>query len=472
MRTFYMIFLWFVAFVLFSSAMLAVTEHTERIQLDSGVKTVHYITFHPIDGYALKPVTADNKIGRTAELATMATEHEAVAAINGTFFNAYDPEDLHPMGAIMIDRELQHVRGGPVAMGITTNGALTFQSNLYIPITVNIEKLDGSTRTWSSSFINHLPASNDERNIFTPAFRSSVIQLPGYEFVIVRQGVITSIVQDEATIPADGYVISFDPNRWKRGDTFDVGDSVTYGGKLPDSLHRAAHMISVGPKLVSEGMADVNFERDRMTDPNMTQYAAQRSFIGQKADGTIVMGTAANVTMYDLADLLVAIGIHEAMNLDGGASSGLYLNGKYITRPGRNLSNALVVVKQPLVPSIWLNEYEVLFDDAAPFIQHGTTLVPVRGVFEKLGATLEWDGATESVIAKRFDAEIQLTVGKKEALVNGEVKELLVAPVNVNGRVHIPLRFVSEALGAEVDWDANTWTISIKSDILTADYHY
>jgi hypothetical protein len=160
------------------------------------------------------------------------------------------------------------------------------------------------------------------------------------------------------------------------------------------------------------------------------------------------------------------------MNLDGGASSGLYSNGSYLTQPGRKLSNSLVVVKQTKSPKVLMNDREIFFKDAKPFIEKGTTMVPVRGVFEELGATLEWDGKTETVTAKRFDAHIELTVGKLVARVNGEINTLPKAPVNINGRVYIPLRFVSEALGAQVGWEQKTHTVSINSDILTARFHF
>jgi hypothetical protein len=208
-----------------------------------------------------------------------------------------------------------------------------------------------------------------------------------------------------------------------------------------------------------------------MSDPKLTEESGQRSFIGYKKDGTIAMGTVSGSTILELAEVLKQLGLYEAMNLDGGASSGLYSNGRYLTEPGRKLSNSLVVVKQKKKPRVFINEIEIFFKDAAPFIENGTTMVPVRGVFEELGAAVEWDGTTGTVNAKRFDAHIQLSVGKIEVSVNGEIKSLPKAPVNINGRVFIPLRFVSEALGAEVGWEQSANSISIDSDILTARFH-
>ncbi|WP_410595169.1 phosphodiester glycosidase family protein, partial [Bacillus sp. SIMBA_074] len=75
-----------------------------------------------------------------------------------------------------------------------------------------------------------------------------------------------------------------------------------------------------------------------MQDPKLTTLSAQRSFIGYTADNQLVMGTVPNVTLNQLAVICQSMGLQAAMNLDGGASSGLYAKGKLLTRPGRNLS--------------------------------------------------------------------------------------------------------------------------------------
>jgi hypothetical protein len=93
----------------------------------------------------------------------------------------------------------------------------------------------------------------------------------------------------------------------------------------------------------------------------------------------------------------------------------------------------------------------------------GRVLVPVRGVFEKLGATIQWVQLTNTVIAKKDDTTVELKVGSKTAKVNGEAKTLDVAPIIVNNTTLIPLRFVSEALGAQIGWHHETLTALITS---------
>jgi exopolysaccharide biosynthesis protein len=475
MRTFYLGLISFIVLFLLPDTVQALVEKTETVQISSGKKTVKYISFHPSEDYALRPVLAGNKAGLTSELSEMVEEHQAVAAINGTFFNAYDVNDLQPMGAVMIDRESIHIRGGAVAMGITGNGKeLVFSTENKILINGGINGSRQWPDRWSAWFMNHLPSSDKEVVLFTPEFRSSKVHIPEFNMVVVDQGKVVSIVQSHAEIPKKGFLIAYGPVPEDKihFDKFKIGDTVEYWVEYPEELTNALHLISVGPKLITKGQIDVDFARDKMSDPKITKESGQRSFIGYKKDGTIAMGTVSGSTILELAEVLKQLGLYEAMNLDGGASSGLYSNGRYLTQPGRKLSNSLVVVKQKKAPRVFMNETEIFFKDAAPFIEDGTTMVPVRGVFEELGAAVEWDGTTGTVNAKRFDAHIQLTVGKIEATVNGEIKSLPKAPVNIKGRVYIPLRFVSEALGARVGWEQSTNSISIDFDILTARFHY
>ncbi|MFZ5968854.1 MAG: stalk domain-containing protein [Bacillota bacterium] len=91
--------------------------------------------------------------------------------------------------------------------------------------------------------------------------------------------------------------------------------------------------------------------------------------------------------------------------------------------------------------------------DVKPVIQDGRTLAPMRGVFETLGAALTWDEASKTVKAVKDDMEVAVTIGSYFGEKNGESVKLDVQPVIIDGRTMVPLRFISEALGAEVVWD-------------------
>lgn len=90
--------------------------------------------------------------------------------------------------------------------------------------------------------------------------------------------------------------------------------------------------------------------------------------------------------------------------------------------------------------------------DVAPRIENGRTLVPMRPIFEAMGATVQWKADTNTAIARRGDTEIKLVINNSTAYVNGNEVYLDVPAKIVDGRTLVPLRFVSEAFGCSVTW--------------------
>ena len=101
--------------------------------------------------------------------------------------------------------------------------------------------------------------------------------------------------------------------------------------------------------------------------------------------------------------------------------------------------------------------------DVAPFIKRGVNraMMPVRFISEQLGANVYWLPETRQVKVVRDDTEIILTIGFGTALVNGK-ETVIDCPAEIReGRTFVPLRFISEALGATVNWNSETKTITI-----------
>ncbi|MEG1500812.1 MAG: glycosyl hydrolase family 18 protein [Clostridiales bacterium] len=90
--------------------------------------------------------------------------------------------------------------------------------------------------------------------------------------------------------------------------------------------------------------------------------------------------------------------------------------------------------------------------DVAPFVVNGVTMVPLRFVGQPMQATLLWDGAAKKATLIKDAVQVDVVMGKKTASVNGEEKPLLEAAREKGGRTFIPLRFVAESLGAQVEW--------------------
>ncbi|MBS3899935.1 MAG: substrate-binding domain-containing protein [Dethiobacter sp.] len=112
-------------------------------------------------------------------------------------------------------------------------------------------------------------------------------------------------------------------------------------------------------------------------------------------------------------------------------------------------------------------EIRVLLDgrplsmEVKPQLEGGTVLVPLRAVLGAFGAEMHWDGRTRSVSISRGRANLGLTIGSTTASINGVRTQLDVAPRIVNGRTLVPLRFVSESLGSQVDWRSRDLTVAI-----------
>ncbi len=104
---------------------------------------------------------------------------------------------------------------------------------------------------------------------------------------------------------------------------------------------------------------------------------------------------------------------------------------------------------------------ERLSFDVEPYIKGGRTLVPFRGILEALGAEVIWNPTDRSVTAKSASTEVYLKIGSVDTLVNGD-KVVIDVPAEITkDRTFVPLRFVSENLGATVGWDGTTRTVSI-----------
>lgn len=101
--------------------------------------------------------------------------------------------------------------------------------------------------------------------------------------------------------------------------------------------------LQVGPRLVVNGKVQLNVEAEGFRDPKILTGGGARSALGITSNHELLLVTSGGATIPQMAEIMKQAGAYQAMNLDGGASSGLYYNGSYLTKPGRELSNALLV---------------------------------------------------------------------------------------------------------------------------------
>lgn len=117
-------------------------------------------------------------------------------------------------------------------------------------------------------------------------------------------------------------------------------------------------------------------------------------------------------------------------------------------------------------PNVVLNGSHLIFD-TPPVIDNGRVLIPLRAIFEPLGAAVHWDSTSQTVTAVKGYQTFQLRIGAKTASNNGKSIDLDVPAKIVNGRTLVPVRFVSEALGCDVEWAAETQTVVISDRDIT-----
>lgn len=115
--------------------------------------------------------------------------------------------------------------------------------------------------------------------------------------------------------------------------------------------------------------------------------------------------------------------------------------------------------------ALQINGEYVALTDARPELKNGRTFIPARAAFEALGAEVEWDPVSGSVIAARDGVTVVMTAGSTVARVTGEGKPLEMtmdaAPYFKNGRTYVPVRFAAEFLHCIVGWDNDERTVII-----------
>ena len=131
---------------------------------------------------------------------------------------------------------------------------------------------------------------------------------------------------------------------------------------------------------------------------------------------------------------------------------------------------ALVTVVSTLSMQVFAeNEIKVLLDgqelifDVPPQLIDNRTMVPMRKIFEAMGANVDWNGDTQTVTATKHDITVIMQIDNKVIKVNGENITLDVPPQLVDSRTLVPARAVAESLNAKVDWDGTTSTVYITS---------
>lgn len=294
----------------------------------------------------IKPELASTKLNAKRSISTIAKKDNSIVAINGTFFK---PQTGVPLGTLMINGKMYT---GPiydrVAMGIfeskegTTFSMSRVQLDAKIKSNNNVEvKIDNINQPRMLS--TYVLAYSPEWGQYAPPSPKGGMQL-----AIQEDGKILKVSANQLEIPENGYVIV--------GPTSKL--NVFYGKKKakveintnPD-WQNVTHIISGGPYLVKNGERFIDTKEQKLLAIGGRN---PRTAIGYTADNKLILvavdgreNSSIGLTLNELSSLMKELGCTNAMNLDGGGSTVMYVNGRIVNKPqnqgGIALSNALTV---------------------------------------------------------------------------------------------------------------------------------
>lgn len=303
-----------------------------------------------LDAVGVRIGLAEGQPSRVAPLEAIARRYHAGAAINGGDFEAYGSLPLRSPNHTLIT-------GGGFLFKGDVGDVLWFDAQNRATIERIPLKIEGSLdgrwtwpNNWYAYWINRYPAgTSDTITIFTPAWGERT-GLSGGPQVQVADGVVTAINTSSTIIPRNGYVVYF-RGEAKAAAHFAVGRRAEFrivrGDGLPlGAFAYAREAIGCGPRLLTGGHVTVDPAAEGFRDPKILTASAARSAVGLTRDGRLILATSAG-TIREMAGVMLRLGASDAMAFDGGASSGLWYRGRYLTTPGRLINNALLIVPKP-----------------------------------------------------------------------------------------------------------------------------
>lgn len=313
-------------------------------------------TFHaaaikvPLGSFRLRLGLAQGRVGATEALADIARRHNAVAAINGCFFDAYSDRTVrNPYGHLATGGQVIHISDHPTTLGTWADGSAAIGQVKY-KVKGSLDGKETWPGNWYAYGINDYPLSENLAQLYTPRWALGDTPGDGIQ-VVIRNGKVTEKRAGSHAIPNDGYIVYLRGKEKYLADRFKVGQECAYrvaaeGTAGERDWSKVTEALGCGPLLVKAGEVALDAASEGFRDPKVLSNAGQRSAVGLTSDGYLYLVTCSGATMKQLAYVMKGIGCESAMNLDGGASSALYYEGRYLTSPGRDISNALLVVPE------------------------------------------------------------------------------------------------------------------------------
>ncbi|WDF49694.1 phosphodiester glycosidase family protein [Paenibacillus sp. KACC 21273] len=289
---------------------------------------------------------ANQQVGQTASLSSIVKHYGAQAAINGAFFEAYGGAP-DPYGTLIKNGRIAHLGRYGTTIGFLANGTALMDS-LRLSVTGTVQSTTGKSSSWYAIWVNRLPGASSTSVIYTSDRGTNTGFTGGIAVTVVNNKVTHKGNNNKTKIPSNGYVLVYTGDQKYAADRFTVGATVNMNIAYQDingkdiPWQQVVTAVGAGPRLVKDSKIALNAEAEGFQDPKILTAAGARSGIAIMADGSVMIATVPGATMKQWAAIMQKLGAKQAMNLDGGASSGMYANGRMLTAPGRLLSNTLI----------------------------------------------------------------------------------------------------------------------------------
>jgi len=313
----------------------------------AGPVSAHIVDITPGSGYMIKPVLSNDAIAGLERLQAMAERSGAIAAVNGSYF-ALSGEII---GLLKIDGEIASTSDvDRTALGVLSDGKvmidlIAYKGSITLP--------DG--RMVAITGVNHERGPNDlilYNNYYDSMTNTNQF---GSDYIL-NNGKITAIAHGNAAIPPGGVVLSAHGTMDKALVGLKVGDKVKITQTLGEIWDKTIYAMGAGPRLVKNGNVFVTGNEENFPS-DITNGRAPRTAVGVTKDGHVLLlvvdgrqQSSIGMTLLDVALLMQKWGAVDAMNLDGGGSSEMFIAGKVVNKPSdgreRSVGDAVMIVPQ------------------------------------------------------------------------------------------------------------------------------
>lgn len=342
---------------LFNQEIISKYKNYKITDVDKGIKHIRltkYYNGRPVrinvvevsqginEDLIIEPAIASEKLFGRTKISKIADRENAIVAINGGYFK---PQTGTPLGTLMINKK---VYTGPiydrVAIGFFDNGYDMARIKLDAKLHTNKNEVTIDNINQPRMLSTHVIVYTEDWGNITPNTPKYGIQ------AVIKNGKLIKTCYESCEIPQNGYVIVGPESKIKQ---LLNAKKINLDIKMNPNWTGANHILSGGPYLVKDGEIFVDMTAEKLSSIGGRN---PRTAIGYTKDNHLIMltadgreGESIGLTLNELAGIMKQLGCINAMNLDGGGSTVMYVNGQVVNKPavqgGIPLSHTLVIRK-------------------------------------------------------------------------------------------------------------------------------